>query len=387
MSIEEDRDRYLDEHANWSALRKSVAEEYDEADEVLRSAALRALTVLEDALGEDWPRRAYLRDEELGAFLGNRAAWTLRKLVAVAEQIKTMRAEPNWETVARRLRQPAESSAALFEMHVAALARSRGLHYTFDPPTRGAKRGDLKISPAREIDQPCIYVECTSQRPFPKITDDTGRMQWKLWPFFELGDWGLSAGGHLSRPVDDDELEALAERAHELYAKVRASGEPGEITVDDVLTLWAIPSNHTNIEAFIADRGGAVRGTISFTYDPFQRLTATIRKKDRQLPMDAASVVAIRPSRLVLEQPLQTVRMEVRKAVSDQPRVSAVALISRPWGKLTPRTVELGDDDRLALITLYPPIQEVVVLIWNPNRVSRLEDEMMSQLFIPDLGT
>lgn len=375
--------RHADEVGRWDYIHARIAKETDnEVDEKLRTEALAALTVLQNELGPSWPREAYARDEDLGAFIGNRAAWTLRQLVEHAAQIAQMRNDPGWQTIARRLRQPNQSSAALFEMRIARLAHQRGLHCAFDPPTSGAKRGDVLITPSPSVQEPRVYVECTEVQAVPDVVRATDRMRFRIWPL-DL-DVSLRVGGLLARPVDDGELDRLARRAHQFYEQVKLSGAPAEVAIEGLLSLWAVPRDHPDADEFMARRGDTK--TINFSHDPFLRLLGALRKKQRQLPASSASVIAFRPSRLMTQQPSPRIRAAIREEISAEPRVSAVVIFVRHWAPgATPRSQQLDHEDHLALIDLYDPVKEITILVWNPRRQHRTADDVIRQLLVPRL--
>jgi hypothetical protein len=267
-------------------------------------------------------------------------------------------------------------------MRIAQLASTQGFHFAFDPSTTGSKRGDVRVAATRDEPSAGVVVECTSHQYFPKIVQETDRIHWRLWPPTE---WeGLRIGGNLARPVDMEELDHLAVVATAFYEHVQNTGKPGEIEVDGILTLWAVPEDHPDADRFAEARDNS--RNVQFNYDPFQRLVAVVRKKQGQLPKDGSAVIALRPSGLITRQRQDAVRGALRAAMETEPRIAAVALSSRLWGPLViPRAHDLSYSDHFAIAELYYPWKEVTLLIWNPSRLRRDSDALIRQLFIPDL--
>ena len=121
----------------------------------------------------------------------------------------------------------------------------------------------------------------------------------------------LQAGGRLTRVVLEDELEELEAQVRAFHADVKEAGEPGELVVEGLLFVWAGPVGHPETTRYVSAHGQGTT-TIDLAYNPYNRLVAPLLKKQPQLPEDAASVIAIRPSRLVDQLPLDEVRRRPR---------------------------------------------------------------------------
>ncbi len=377
-------EEYAVTHATWDAIEASVREEGDELDEELRDRAAQALRTVRPHLGEAWPRRFFWSDARIASFLGNRAAWTAKMLVVLAHDIEAASTVAGWQRVRRRLQSPLDADPALLELEAGVRAINCELRVSFEPTAQGAKRADLLIR-GLERGSPHLYAECTSIQAFPESSADARRTSAKLHPALRLLDTGLQAGGSLTRPVSQAELEELATLTTTFYEKCRTRQMPGELDVDDLLHVWATPAAHPNAEAFIAAHGGEMTFSVAFKYDPMVRLAATIDRKASkgQLPRDQPSLVLLEPSRMVWQLPLERIRIAVRNAMLPYGHLAATALVHRHLGEEPSRLIDLSQSDFATIQTLYAPVQETIVLVWNPARGRRHADAMIDRMFMP----
>ena len=377
-------EQYLATHARWDVVETSFREDRDDLDDELRNLALAALKVVRRELGEGWPARFFWSDARIASFLGNQASWTAKMLVVLAHDMETAAPAQGWHRVRRRLQKPLEADPALLELESGVRAIRRGLQVTFEPSGRGAKKADLLIR-EKAKGSPPLYAECTSIRAFPQSSDIAGRTSSILFPALHLLDMGLQAGGSLTRPVNEAELEELVILTSEFYGKCQASQRAGELVVDDLLHLWATPTSHPDAEAFIAAHGGEMRFSVAFQHDPLVRLAATIERKAAggQLPQEHHGLLIVEPSRTVWQLPLDAIREAVRTSMVAMPFLGATALIHQHLGQEPPQLIELSDSDFATVRTLYAPIQETVVLVRNPARSSSSADTLVAELFVP----
>jgi len=375
-------EQYLTTHARWDMVEASFREDRGELDDELRNLALAALKVVRRELGDDWPARFFWSDARIASFLGNQASWTAKMLVVLAHSMETAAHAQGWHRVRRRLQKPLEADPALLELEAGVRAISRGLQVTFEPSGRGAKKADLLIREKAKVSPP-LYAECTSIRAFPQSSDIAGRTSSILFPALRLLDMGLQAGGSLTRPVTEAELQELAILTSEFYGKCQASQRAGELVVDDLLYLWAIPTSHPDAVAFVAAHGGEMRFSVAFQHDPLIRLAATIQRKAArgQLPQEHHGLLLVEPSRTVWQLPLDAIRGAVRTAMAAMPFLSATALIHQHLGHEPSELIELSESDFAIVRSLYAPIQETVVLVRNPARRSRGADALVDGLF------
>jgi hypothetical protein len=377
---------YLDEHGTWEAARARFAHASEEMGEELRREALAALDVLERELGPTWPRDALFVDDGPGAFLGNAAPWTARQVSVVAQNFELLKDDPAWETVVRKLRKPRDGHAAssLFQIHVAALARRRGLHAALEPPSGARKSLDVLIRRVADSDRHQFYVECTANQAIPdaaRLPSDAG---WRLWPF-DLIHRGIRARVDLEPDLGAAARIEAEQQLAQLYDAVQATGEPHELVIDGLLRAWAAPVDHPQLPTLVATRGEPGL-YVPFTHDPLHRLLATIDRKHRQLRLDAANVVAIRPSRLLRQVPIDRVRQSLREAQASVPTLSAVALFHEFWGHHTPSTHDLSEGDCVTITDLFAPVQEEVIVVWNAARRHPSADDLIRQHLAPELG-
>jgi hypothetical protein len=380
------RDAYLDEHGTWEAARGRFASPSEDMDEDLCREALAALEVLERELGPTWPRDAMFVEDGPGAFLGNAAPWTARQVVVVAQDFELLKDDEAWRAVAGKLRKPRDghSRSSLFQIHVAALARRRGLQVSLEPPSANGKFLDVLVRDDSSCGRGESYIECTENQAIPDVAQDASDGAWKLWPF-DLALRGLQARVDLEPNIDPAQRAEAEERIARLYDEVGSEGEPQEIAIKGVLRAWASPTGHPQTPAYAATRG-APGLYETFEHDPVQRLVATVRKKLRQLRPDAANVIAIRPSRLLSQVPLDRIRQSLREAQAPAPMLSAVALFHQFWGHHTPSTRDLSEGDNAIITDLFTPYQEEVIVIWNPARRHTGADAVIRQHLAPDLG-
>src|ERR1700694_4791475 len=165
-------DEYLTTHATWDAIVSNSGEERDELDDGLSLQAIDAIGALRREFDENWPRRFFFSDARVASFLGNRAAWTSKMLVMLAADILSVRETMGWQSVRRRLTDPATADPALLQLELGARALQRGLELSFEPPGQKARRADLRLRNGFAI----MNVECTSIQAFPDASDEAGRI-------------------------------------------------------------------------------------------------------------------------------------------------------------------------------------------------------------------
>jgi hypothetical protein len=383
---EAERNAFLDKYGTWDAARNRYAHRSEDVDEALRLEALASLDVLEHELGPDWPREAMFDENGLGAFLGNAAGWPARQLVIVAREFELFKHDAAWPDLVKKLRRPKsrEAHSVLFQLHVAAVARHRGLDALLEPPAGTGKVLDVLV---RELegDIRCeYYVECTEIQPIPDVAQRASNQQWGLWPF-DLFERNLQARVDLEPDLSDSETSDAKDRLTRIYDEVAATGVPQETQMDGLFHAWVAPVGHPDISRLVAAHGEP--GLYApFEHDPLHRLLSTIQRKFRQLRPAASNVVALRPSRLLQEVPLPTIRQHVKHAIAAAPHLAAIAIFHRFWGHQVASTQDLGDSDIVTISDLFAPLQEEVILIWNPVRTHTDADHLIRRHLAPDLG-
>jgi hypothetical protein len=372
---------YLTKHATWDAIATSIREERDELDEGLRAQAIDALAFVRREFDEAWPRRFFVSDARVASFLLNQAAWTSTMLVMLARDIQSARGAPGWQTVRRRLMDPATADPALLQLELGARALERGLELYFEPPGRKAQRADLRL----QSDSTVMNVECTSIQAFPEASDEAGRISHTICPAVHVLDLGLYVGGTVTGPFTHEDLEDVAAQASEFYRRCSATNRPGEFAVPNTVSIWATPINHPRAQAFIDAHGGEVTFSVDFQHDPLARLVATIERKARggQLLHDTPALLVVEPSRLLTQVHIAAIRSGVCRTLDAHPHINAVALIHRHLGERPDALIELSNSDFATVRTLYRPIQEDVVVVRNPARVHPDGDVLLDRLFGP----
>ncbi len=372
-------EEYLTQNATWDAIAASIGEQRDELDQGLRVQAIDALAVLRREFDEAWPRRFFASEARVASFLGNRAAWTSSWLVLLARDIEAARGASGWQTVHRRLMDPATADPALLQLELGARALERSLQISFEPPGRKAQRADLRLESGSSV----MNVECTSIQAFPHASDRAGQVSHTICPAVHILDLGLYVGGTVTGPFTDEELQDVAAQAAHFYRRCVAINQPGEFVIPNTLHLWATPINHPQARAFIDAHGGEVTVSVGFQHDPLARLVATIERKARggQLRHDAPALLVVEPSRLLPQVRIATIRSEVCRAVAAHPHINAVALMNRHLQSRPDGFMDLSNGDFAAVRTLYRPIQETVVVVRNPARVHADGDALLDRLF------
>jgi hypothetical protein len=376
-----EHEQYLDAHARWDAVEASFRDERDELDPEVRLSALSAIALVRSEFGEKWPRIFFSSGARVASFLGNSAPWTAAMLVVLARDVERARNAPGWEYVRRDLGKLLDADPALLALETGVRALDAGMRISFAPTARKSKRADVLISEAGG-DRASVHVECTSIRAFPEASDVAAHTSSRIVPFIRLLDDGLQVGGALTRPVTEAELQELVALASDFYKRCISQQKPGELSVGDLLYLWATPAGHPDASQFITSHGGEVRFTVAFQHDPVARLVATIQRKATrgQLPNDRACLLVVEPSRLINELKLDVVRDAVRSALLSHSHLNAAVLVTRHLGQFPPRQIDFLDGDLALVRTLYTPIQETVVLVRNPARAHFDGDRVIDRM-------
>jgi len=355
-------------------------------DEALRLEAFAALDVLERELGPDWPREALFDDDGLGAFLGNAAGWPARQVVLIAREFELFNNDAAWPGIVHKLRKPksGDSRSSLFQLHVAALARQRGLHAALEPPAGTGKMLDVVVRESDANDGREYFIECTENQPIPDVAQTASDQSLRLWPL-DLLERNLQARVDVEPGLTPSETADVAERLARAYDAVAATGVPQEISAEGSFRAWIAPVGHPETARLITTYGDPGL-FVPFEHDPLHRLLATVKKKLRQTRQDAANVIALRPSRLLREIPLDVIRRNLKDTVTPAPQLSAVVIVHRFWGHLTTSTRPLGEGDIATITDLFAPLQEEVLLIWNPGRLQTSVDDLIRRHLAPDIG-
>ena len=83
---------------------------------------------------------------------------------------------------------------------------------------------------------------------------------------------------------------------------------------------------------------------------------------------------------------MDRVRASIKEALKTSSTVSAVALFHQYLGHNTPSTHPLSHGDTFTLTDLFAPLQEEVILIWNPSREYIAADDLIRRHLAPELG-
>jgi hypothetical protein len=376
-----DFDAFFDTHATWDAMVSRLHEGSDLIDPDLRTATIDAIAVLRRELDEGWPLRFYGSDSRLAEFLWNHVPWTCMMVVLFAQDLAATKHLTGWDDVRRRLLDPKSADPALLQMELGARALERDLQPSFEPPGQKARRADLRLQRGVTV----MNVECTSIQALPEAADDAERVSEAIYPRFGISNLNLQIGGRVTGPFTDEELQQIAAKASEFYRRCSTNNQPGEFVVPNTVAIWAVPINHPQAQAFLDAHGGRVIFSVDFQHDPRHRLMATIERKATggQLLPDAPGLLVVEPSRLLSQVHIAAIRSGVRQTILRHPHINAVALIHRHFGQGPDTLLDLSNGDFDANRTLYPAVQEEVVVLWNPARNYRDGDAIVDCLFRP----
>lgn len=182
---EAERRAVLARYGNWDAARRRFDHTSEDINEALRLESLTSIDVLERELGPDWPKEAMFDDDGLGAFLVNGAGWPARQLVIAAREFDLFKDDPAWPALVHKLQRPRSGDArsTLFQLHVAYMARQRGLGTVLEPPAGTGKVMDVLVRDLDPSSSHEVYIECMLElrRSNVEIALAAARREVDLW--------------------------------------------------------------------------------------------------------------------------------------------------------------------------------------------------------------
>ncbi len=296
---------------------------------VQRHRTKNAFRVLKSVFGDEFIAKLY--GGEMGhpimSTLFNRAPWTRLVLCEMASDVQRVSAVTNGKNLVRRLKDKKTYAEARHVLRHASRFVATGFDVAIDPKigVKGKpKVPDLVISLPKYSDR--IYVELTALGRSGGEARATDVFRTVSEPLMFCD---LPYAGRLNRLVSLRHAQELALRVKETLEQAKRHRSFEELVVPNTLDVAIAPPEAS--EAFgdwCRERGLAPNSFSGPHYDvnEIARTTASIVKKQRQLPPEYPGIVVVRGRVLLQEQNLAELAQAVEGRIGDFSNVLGVLI-------------------------------------------------------------
>ena len=363
---------------SWAALAASIAVE-DDLPEPIRHRALIAIPRLEHHLGRGWPQRAQTVGHPLEYIFFNLAAWTRVRLAEVADAMDAVGALPDWASLRRRVRNPAEGLGALLELDVAGTALRRGLAVALQPRTTGASRADLCVTAPGRRSSRSLYVEITRVRGMSVRASESHDFYGRLCPQLRLLAAGLFGAGKVLREIHESERPQILAITDAFWDRCLETRSLESFVIPGVLEFTCVPLDEG---AITESDGRVVTFEAPVSDDPVGRTIRAVIHKVRQLPALAPGIIVVQPPPATILAGGQVLADQLQRHISRFPQVSAVVVVQRQLAAHS-AGLHLASAVRGHEVLDLPDSHiwmKRVVLCWNATRRFPAQDDLVRRV-------
>lgn len=300
-----------------------------------KTQVLHGLTKLKQVLDDDWLRQAGKQHHPLVAYILNKQPWSLLWLAEFGMKLDALRKLPNFDRLARRLRNSKEYTGAEAEAEVAAKLVTEGITNVELYPKVEVKGKPKEPELRALVDGGDVYFEVTVLRE-PKDSLDAWRthqeLRYTLFDRETLHQLLYFCQIHkiLSKPRIE-ELKANIKRAIAEVKQTRQYAYIGEQGVLDYLVIHR--SKQEQCDALV-NRFGMKKEVSGppFESDDIRRLKHKLREKSRQLPEEKPGVIIVFANLIHFGSPerfYEELVYQVEETVYDRDNVVLAVIISK----------------------------------------------------------